>query len=52
MRIIDLLKSDAIDLNVSVSSKAEAINKMTELHKKAGNLADADAYKKIGRAHV
>ncbi len=46
MRIIDLLKSDAIDLNVSVSSKAEAINKMTELHKKAGNLADADAYKK------
>ncbi|MGN0528692.1 MAG: fructose-specific PTS transporter subunit EIIC [Eubacterium sp.] len=46
MRIIDLLKSDAIDLNVSVSSKAEAINKMTELHKKAGNLADAEAYKK------
>lgn len=45
MRIIDLLKSDAIDLNVSVSSKSEAINKMIELHKKAGNLADAEAYK-------
>ncbi len=46
MRIIDLLKSDAIDLNVSVSSKSEAINKMIELHKKAGNLADAEIYKK------
>ncbi|MBQ1452004.1 MAG: PTS sugar transporter subunit IIA, partial [Clostridia bacterium] len=45
MRIIDLLKADAIELNASVSSKAEAIDKMVELHKAVGNLNDADAYK-------
>lgn len=45
MRIIDLLKKDAIQLNTSVSSKAEAIDELIALHKKAGNLTDADAYK-------
>lgn len=45
MRIIDLLKKDAIKLNTSVSSKAEAINELVALHKRAGNLTDAAAYK-------
>lgn len=45
MRIIDLLKKDAIQLNTSVSSKTEAIDELIALHKKAGNLTDADAYK-------
>lgn len=45
MRIIDLLKKDAIQLNTSVSSKAEAIDELIALHKKAGNLTDADTYK-------
>ncbi|MCR4747071.1 MAG: fructose-specific PTS transporter subunit EIIC [Clostridiales bacterium] len=45
MKIIDLLKADAIELNASVSSKAEAIDKMVALHKAVGNLNDADAYK-------
>lgn len=45
MRIIDLLKKEAIELNASVSTKAEAIDKLISLHQKAGNLLDADAYK-------
>lgn len=45
MRIIDLLKKDAIQLNTSVSSKTGAIDELIALHKKAGNLTDADAYK-------
>ena len=46
MRIIDLLKADAIELNTSVNSKADAIDKMISLHEKAGNLADVNEYKK------
>ena len=46
MRIIDLLKADAIELNTSVSSKADAIDKMISLHEKAGNLTDVNEYKK------
>ena len=45
MRIIDLLKVDAIALNVSVSTKDEAIDKMVALHAGAGNLNDAETYK-------
>ncbi len=45
MRIIDLLKADAIALNVSVSTKDEAIDKMVALHAGAGNLNDAETYK-------
>lgn len=45
MRIIDLLKKDAIELNTAAASKDEAIEKMVSLHQKAGNLADADVYK-------
>ena len=46
MRIIDLLKTDAIELNTSAASKSEAIEKMVSLHQKAGNLNDAEAYTK------
>ena len=45
MRIIDLLKVDAIALNTSAASKAEAIDKMVDLHSRAGNLNDAEQYK-------
>ena len=45
MRIIDLLKKDAIELNTSVASKSDAIDKLVALHEKAGNLLDVNAYK-------
>ena len=45
MRIIDLLKKDAIKLNASVSSKAEAVEELIDLHDKAGNLSDREAYR-------
>ena len=45
MRITDLLKSTAIELNVSVASKDEAIDKLIALHEKAGNLKDAAKFK-------
>ena len=40
MRIRELLSEKAIDLNVSVSSKMEAIDYMTGLMNRAGNLYD------------
>ena len=45
MKIIDLLKKDAIELNTSVASKSYAIDKLVALHEKAGNLLDVNAYK-------
>ena len=45
MRIIDLLKKDAIELNTSVASKSDAIDKLVALQEKAGNLLDVNAYK-------
>ena len=45
MKIIDLLKKDAIELNTSVASKSGAIDKLIALHEKAGNLLDVNAYK-------
>ncbi len=45
MKIIDLLKADAINLNVKLSSKDEAIDRLVELHDKVGNLSDKEAYK-------
>ena len=45
MRIIDLLKSDAIELNTSVATKDEAIDKLVALHNAVGNLADRQEYK-------
>ncbi len=45
MKIIDLLKKDAIELNTSVASKNDAIDKLVALHEKAGNLVDVNVYK-------
>lgn len=46
MKIIDLLKKNAIELNTSVASKNDAIDKLIALHEKAGNLLDVNEYKK------
>ena len=46
MRITDLLKQSAIELNVSVTSKQAAIDKLVSLHDKSGNLVNAAEYKK------
>lgn len=40
-----LLKSSAIELNVSLATKDEAIDRLIALHEKAGNLTDAAKYK-------
>ena len=45
MKITDLLRKNAIELNTSVSSKQEAIDKLVALQQKAGNLSDEAAYK-------
>nr|MDD5836867.1 fructose-specific PTS transporter subunit EIIC [Eubacteriales bacterium] len=45
MRIIDLLKTGAIELNTSVATKSDAINKLVSLHEAVGNLADSKVYK-------
>ncbi|MBR6408315.1 MAG: PTS sugar transporter subunit IIA [Clostridia bacterium] len=45
MRIIDLLKKDAILLNTAAASKQEAIDKLVALHDTVGNLNDAAVYK-------
>ena len=45
MRIVDLLKKDCIELGVKLNSKSEAIDKLVDLHNKAGNLVDANVYK-------
>lgn len=45
MRITDLLKKNGIDLNVNVSDKSEAINKLVSLHEKCGNLKNTTAFK-------
>lgn len=46
MKIIDLLNVNSIELNASVSSKADAIEKLVSLHEKAGNISDVAAFKK------
>ncbi len=46
MRISELLSLQAIDVNASVASKAEAIDYMTRLMEKSGNLSDREEYKK------
>lgn len=45
MRIIDLLKPEAITLGLDISTKSDAINALVGLHAAAGNLKDKDAYK-------
>lgn len=45
MRITDLLRKESIELNASVNSKSEAIDKLVDLQVKGGNISDAEAYK-------
>ena len=46
MRITDLLKKEAIELNAVVQSKEEAVDKLVGLMNQAGNLTDIQEYKK------
>lgn len=45
MRITDLLKKQAIALNVSLDSKSDAIDTLVSLHEKSGNLLDTAEFK-------
>ena len=45
MRITDLLKPNAIELGVNLTSKDEVIDKLIALHQKAGNLNDPAKFK-------
>lgn len=45
MKIIDLLKPEAIILGLDISTKSDAVNALVALHDEAGNLNDKDAYK-------
>lgn len=45
MRITDLLKKEAIVLDAKVASKREAIDTLTGLHEKAGNITDTEKFK-------
>ena len=45
MRIVDLLKKQSIDLNVSVADKAAAIDHLVDLMAAGGNLNDKELYK-------
>lgn len=46
MRIVDLLDIKGIDLDLKVSNKAEAIDKIVDLMDNTGNLNDKEEYKK------
>ena len=45
MRIVDLLKKDAVILNADVSTKEEMLDALIGLHAKVGNVGDAAAFK-------
>ena len=45
MRITDLLKEEAILLNASFQSKAEAIDVLTQLQADVGNVSDREKYR-------
>ena len=45
MRIVDLLKKDAVVLNAQVSSKEEVLDLLIDLHEKAGNITDRAQFK-------
>ena len=45
MRIVDLLKKDAVILNADVSTKEEMLNTLIDLHDKVGNVSDKEAFK-------
>lgn len=45
MRITDLLKKEAMILNASVKTRAEAIDSLVDLHKSVGNISDTKVFK-------
>lgn len=47
MRITDLLKKEAIELNVTANSKEEIIRKMTDLMYRTGNISDKSEYERL-----
>lgn len=46
MRIVDLISKTGIELNITVNTKMDAIEKLVSLHEKSGNLNNAQEYKK------
>ena len=46
MRITDLLRTETIQLHANPSDKSAAIDLLVDLHEKAGNISDKEAYKK------
>lgn len=45
MRIVDLMKDDAVILKANIASKEEMIDFMIDLHMKAGNIEDRSLFK-------
>ena len=45
MRIVDLLRPEAMELQAAVGSKQAAIDRLIELHERAGNLLDVSTYR-------
>lgn len=45
MRIVDLLKKEAVVLNADVSTKEEMLDLLVDLHKKVGNITDKETFK-------
>ena len=45
MRIVDLLKKEAVVLNADVSEKEQMLDLLVDLHKKVGNIEDKEAFK-------
>ena len=46
MRIVDLLKKDAVILNAKVSTKEQMLDTLIDLHAKVGNIKDKNEFKK------
>ena len=47
MKITDLIKKDAIDLNIQITTKKELIKKAVELMAQNGNIKDINEYEKL-----
>ena len=45
MRIVDLLKKEAVVLNAEVSTKEQMLDLLVDLHKEVGNIKDKAAFK-------
>ena len=45
MRIVDLLKKEAVVLNAEVSTKEQMLDLLVDLHKEVGNIKDKAAFR-------